>query len=61
MSPSEINAPPSLDQLYAMLGEVMAENRVLKSIIAQHPEIIASHNVATPAVSGEVLPPDEEG
>lgn len=49
MSPSEINAPPTTDQLYAMLGELMAENRVLKSIIAQHPEIIATHNAAPPA------------
>lgn len=48
MSPSEINAPPSLEQLYAMFGEVVAENRVLKSIIAAHPEVIAATMVPEP-------------
>jgi hypothetical protein len=59
-TPSSISAPPSLEQLYAMLGQLHAENTMLKVIIAQHPEIIAAHNVeAQPAVlSGEVLPPD---
>lgn len=59
MNPAEINAPPSLEQLYAMYGEKCAENLMLKLIIAQHPEIIASHNVAPPA---EMPPaPAEEG
>lgn len=53
MSPSDINAPPTPEQLYAMLGEALAENRMLKMIIAQHPEIIASHNVAAPPAEPE--------
>jgi hypothetical protein len=53
MNPAEINAPPSMEQMYALYGEALAENRVLKAIIAQHPEIIASHALASPSAPNE--------
>lgn len=64
MNPSEITAPPSLEQLYAMLGEAWAENRMMKVILAQHPEVLATHSAQQPeetALSGVVIAPGEEG
>lgn len=59
MQPSEIKAPPTMAQLYSLLGEAHAENMVLKSIIAEHPEIIASHNVAAPPATPAAEPEGE--
>jgi hypothetical protein len=66
VSPADIKAPPTPEQLYAMLGEALAENRVLKALIAQHPELFAAN--AVPEANGHAhddpAPPDgapEEG
>ena len=65
MNPSEINVQPTMEQLFAIIGEQHIQIRLYQAIIAQHPEIIATHAVMPPepngaAVAGVVVGAAEE-